>query len=164
MSYLGLLCLGKNDFDAIENFRGNAFFIRALGLANVPSSPTLRQRLDANAPDWFDLGASNESKAAGQPHQRQSPLTSEPWPVATPRSISIPSPWTMALPKKELVGRTYAGVDGYCPFAVYLGSLGYCLELALRPGVQHSAAESEYNFERALPMAASLVSGVLAAV
>ena len=70
-SYLGLLCLGKNDFDAIENFRVNAFFIRALGLANVPSSPTLRQRLDANAPDWFDLGASNESKAAGQPHQRQ---------------------------------------------------------------------------------------------
>ena len=26
--------------------------------------------------------------------------------------------------KKERVGRTYAGVDGYCPFAVYLGSLG----------------------------------------
>jgi hypothetical protein len=41
---------------------------------------------------------------------------------------------------------------------VYLGSLGYCLELALRPGVQHSAAESQYNFERALPMAASLVA------
>jgi len=58
--------------------------------------------------------------------------------------------------EKELVVRTYAGVDGYCPFAVYLGSLGYCLELALRPGVQHSAAESEYNFEQALPMAASL--------
>ncbi len=30
---------------------------------------------------------------------------------------------------------------------------------ALRPGVQHSACESEYNFERALPMAASLVAG-----
>jgi len=54
-SYLGLLCLGKNDFDAIENVRANAFFIRALGLADVPSSPTLRQRLDANAPDGFDL-------------------------------------------------------------------------------------------------------------
>jgi hypothetical protein len=58
---------------------------------------------------------------------------------------------------KLAVGRTYAGVDGYSPFSVYLGSMGYCLELALRPGVQHSAAESEYNFERALPMAASLV-------
>ncbi len=31
-SYLDLLCLGKNDFDAIENFRDNAFFMHALGL------------------------------------------------------------------------------------------------------------------------------------
>lgn len=46
---------GKNDFAVIENFCTNAFFMRALGLTNVPSSPTLRQRLDANAPDWFDL-------------------------------------------------------------------------------------------------------------
>jgi hypothetical protein len=60
--------------------------------------------------------------------------------------------------KKELVGRTYAGVDGHCSFAVYLGRLGYCLELALRPGVQYSASESEYNLERALPIAANLVS------
>ncbi|MDB5940011.1 MAG: hypothetical protein JWP77_2375, partial [Polaromonas sp.] len=52
-------------------------------------------------------------------------------------------------------------VDGYCPLAVYLGRLGYCLELALRPGVQHSACESEYNLERALPLAASLVKGPL---
>jgi len=54
-SYLSLLCLGKNYFDAIENFRTNAFFIRALGLSAVPSSPTLRQRLDAHASEWFDL-------------------------------------------------------------------------------------------------------------
>ena len=45
-SYLGLLCLGKNDFDAIESFRGNAFFMRALRLQAVPPDPTLRQRLD----------------------------------------------------------------------------------------------------------------------
>ena len=56
-SYLALLCLGKNDFDAIENFRGNAFFMRTLGLNSVPSSPTLRQRLDANTSSWFDLAA-----------------------------------------------------------------------------------------------------------
>ena len=29
-SNLGLLCLGKNDFDSIQNFRANAFFVRAL--------------------------------------------------------------------------------------------------------------------------------------
>ena len=45
-SHLGLRCLGKNDFDAIESFRGNAFFMRTLGLQAVPSSPTLRQRPD----------------------------------------------------------------------------------------------------------------------
>ena len=56
-SYRGLLCLGKNDFDAIENFRSNAFFMRALGLASEPSSPTLRQRLDTHAASWFDLAA-----------------------------------------------------------------------------------------------------------
>lgn len=48
-SYLALLCLGKSDFDAIESFRDNASFKRALGLGTVPSSPTLRQRMDAHA-------------------------------------------------------------------------------------------------------------------
>ena len=41
---------------------------------------------------------------------------------------------------KEHVGRTYAGVDGYCPWVAYLGTQGFCLELALRPGTQHSAS------------------------
>lgn len=40
---------------------------------------------------------------------------------------------------KQGVGRTYAGVDGYGPLAAYLGSHGLCLELALSPGIQHSA-------------------------
>ena len=56
-SYLALLCLGKNDFQPKENFRDNAFFMRALGLSCVPSSPTLRQRLDTHAASWFDLAA-----------------------------------------------------------------------------------------------------------
>jgi hypothetical protein len=104
---------------------------------------------------WFDL-APQLNQAAGQPHRRQA-IDFGALPCGyTPVDLD-----TFAMDNsgtaKELVGRTYAGVDGYCPFAVYLGSLGYCLELALRPGVQHSALESEYNFERALPMAANLV-------
>ncbi len=57
---------------------------------------------------------------------------------------------------KEHVGRTYAGVDGYCPLATYLSTQGFCLELALRPGTQHSASETEYNSERMMPLAAKL--------
>ena len=36
--------------------------------------------------------------------------------------------------KREEVGRTYQGGDGYTPSASYLGTKGYCQELALRPG------------------------------
>jgi hypothetical protein len=57
---------------------------------------------------------------------------------------------------KEGVGRTYAGVDGYCPLAAYLGSHGFCLELALRPGVQHSTRETDFNLERVIPLAQRL--------
>jgi hypothetical protein len=116
-SYLGLLCLGKNDFDAIENFRGNAFFMRALGLRAVPSSPTLRQRLDTHASSWFDLAAQMNrlllgSSINGQPIDFGA-LECGYTPVDL-HSSAIDNGGT----KKELVGRTYAGVDGYCPFAV----------------------------------------------
>jgi hypothetical protein len=91
-SYIALLSLGKNEFDAIEDFRGNDFFKRALDLRHVPSSPTLRQCFDSFAAQWFNLIPQINHKLLSQ------------------------------------------RVDGYCPFAVYLGSLGYCLEFALRPG------------------------------
>jgi len=54
-SYVGLLVQGKSDFDPIENFRGDAFFKQALGIKLLPSSPTLRQRMDARASDLFDF-------------------------------------------------------------------------------------------------------------
>lgn len=40
-SYVGLLVQGKSDFDAVENFRGDAFYKQALGISLLPSSPTL---------------------------------------------------------------------------------------------------------------------------
>ena len=54
-SYLGLLVQSKSDFDAIGDFRGDALFKQALGIALLPSSPTLRQRMDARAEDMFDF-------------------------------------------------------------------------------------------------------------
>ena len=156
-SYLGLLCLGKNDFDAIEAFRGDAFFIRSLGLRAVPSSPTLRQRMDSHAPAWFELvSALNQTLLSSRingTHIDFGALACGYTPIDLD-TFAMDNGNT----NKELVGRTYTGVDGYCPIAVYLGSLGYCLELALRPGEQHSARESQYDLERVLPMAASLVT------
>lgn len=48
-AYVGLLCTGKSDFDAIENHRQDGFFVEALGLSAVPAASTLRMQLDAQA-------------------------------------------------------------------------------------------------------------------
>lgn len=159
-SYLGLLSLGKNDFEAIEGQRPDTFFARALGLRAVPSSATLRQRLDTHASAWFDLAerinaAVLSMRIAGQRIDfGVLPCGYVPLDVDT---FAMDNSGTA----KELVGRTYAGVDGYCPLAAYLGTQGFCLELALRPGTQHSALESEYNIERVLPLAARVCSAPL---
>ena len=47
IAMIGLACMGKPDFDAIEPFRDDPFFAASLGIGVVPSSPTLRQRLDS---------------------------------------------------------------------------------------------------------------------
>ncbi len=36
-TYIGLLSLGKSDFEAVENVRGDEFFAEALGVSTVPS-------------------------------------------------------------------------------------------------------------------------------
>ena len=126
---------GKSDVEAIENFRGDAFFKQALDIAVLPSSPTLRQRLDAQADGIaVHTGAMIEALLLGhRPDYGVLPCGWLPVDIDTFAMLRMDNSGTA----KEGVGRTYAGVDGFCPLAVYLGSVGYCLELSLRPGVQH---------------------------
>jgi hypothetical protein len=150
-SYLGLLVQGKSDFDAIENLRGDKFFKQALGIALLPSSPTLRQRMDANA-------------SALAVHVM--PMIERLLARHAPQYGVLPCGWlpldidTFAMDNggtsKEGVGRTYAGVDGYCPLAAYLGAHGFCLDLSLRPGVQHSAKHTDEDLRRIVPLAQRL--------
>src|SRR5512136_1983377 len=48
-SFIGLLCLGKSDYEAITGFRDDRFFKEALAVKSVPSEGTLRQRFDEYA-------------------------------------------------------------------------------------------------------------------
>ena len=154
-SYLGLLVQGKNDFEAIESYRGDEFFCRSLDIAQVPSCSTLRQRMDTHAQEWSEwIGTINQTLLCGNYAKQATDFGALPCGY-------MPVDWDTfvmnnANTKKEAVGRTYQGVDGYTPSATYLGTLGYCLELALRPGVQHSTLETELNLERVLPMAVKL--------
>lgn len=45
-SYLGVLMQSKNDDDAVEEFWGDDFSTRSLDIGTVPSSSTLRRRMD----------------------------------------------------------------------------------------------------------------------
>jgi hypothetical protein len=64
--------------------------------------------------------------------------------------------------KKEYIGRTYQGVDGYCPIAGYLGNEGWNVGLELRAGSHHSALETEYFYERAFPRVKRLTKAIQA--
>ena len=48
-SYLGLLSMGKSDFQAVTAMQGDDYFKHALAINRLPSAETLRQRLDAAA-------------------------------------------------------------------------------------------------------------------
>ena len=150
-SYVGLLVQGKSDFDAIENYRGDKFYKQSLGIELLASSPTLRQRMDAQA-DALS--------------QHVLPMIETLLTRRAPDYGVLPCGWlavdidTFAMDNggtaKEGVGRTYAGVDGYCPLASYIGAYGWALELSLRPGTQHSAKDTGDNLKRVIPMAQRL--------
>lgn len=152
-SYVGLLSMGKSDFDAIENHREDDFFQRALGLNHVPSSATMRQRLDDKAPALLAL---SDELTLRLLKRSNAPIT----PLAMGHVALDIDVFCMdnSDTKKEGVSRTYAGFDGYAPIAAYLGNEGWCLAAELREGRQHSAGETHYTLQRVLPRAVQLTA------
>ena len=63
-----------------------------------------------------------------------------------------------SMTKKEGASRIYNGEDGYAPMAAYLGTEGWCLELELREGSQHSQDGFIPFLERIIEKARSLTS------
>jgi len=135
-SYLGLLCLGKSDFDAIKGRRNDDFFQHALDLVAVPSSETLRQRMD----DKAVLFRRAINKCVVEL------LKSTDAPISSLNTGHVPLdidvfPMDNSGTKKEGVSWTYHNYDGYAPIAAYLAQEGWCMEVELRPGCQHSQNE-----------------------
>lgn len=150
-SYLGLLCLGMSDYDAIENFRRDKPFQQLLTLQKVPSTATLRQRLEKLAAN--DLQARTASWSTTLLSLVEAPITAETTHVCLDIDTFV---MDNSNSKKEGVSRTYQKVDGYTPIAAYLGNEGWCLGLELRPGKQHTMKESNAFLERVLPRAPGL--------
>jgi len=149
--YVGLLALGKSDFEALEGFRQDRFFHEALGIGQIPGSVWLRQSLEAHA---ATLREHTDDWSVRLIRRSGAPITADDGYACLDFDTFV---MDNSGTKKECVGRTYQGVDGYTPIAAYLGNEGWCVGLELRPGVQHSALETHYVLERVLPRVQTLV-------
>ena len=135
-SMVALICVGKSDYSAIENYRTNpVFFTHSLGIGLCPSQTTLRERINL-----IGESANEIIKAAS------AEMIREKAPAITPVNTSsgnfIPldldvSPFDNSKTNKEGVSRTYKGDDGYAPMFGYLGAEGYLINTELRKGSQH---------------------------
>ncbi|GMA64275.1 IS1380 family transposase [Alicyclobacillus fastidiosus] len=140
-AYLGLLCQGKSDFDHIEPLRQDEFFPEALTISNVPSSPTLRQRLDLAAPeekcDWQSVILEESADLLSKVGVYLAPIVlGDGHREYLPLDIDV-SPFDNSGTKKEGVSRTYKGCDGYAPIFAYLGQEGYAVHVEFRTGSTH---------------------------
>lgn len=132
-SYLGLLCQGKSDFEAIDPFREDEFFRESLGIGRVPSIARLRQRMDEGAETWLPVIA---RCSVDFMVSAQVPVT--PLPTGHVAIDIDVFPMDNSGTKKEGVSRTYKGYDGYAPIAAYMGEEGWCIGTEFREGKQHS--------------------------
>ena len=161
-SYVGLLCTGKSDFDAIENRREDCFFKTALGIAKAPSAPSLRQRFDAHADTMIPHIDAASIAFIGNVAAPVTPIVIKHGTCLAQRKLRcVPLdidvfPMDNSGTKKEGVSYTYKGFNGYAPLAAYLGEEGWCLACELRPGSQHGQKEFIHFLERVVPRAKRL--------
>jgi hypothetical protein len=131
-SYVGLLCLGKSDFEAITGRRDDSYFAESLGLGQVPSEGTLRQRMDAHAGAFLPVVQEAAIAFLARTRAQITALSNG----LVPLDADV-TPFDNGGTRKAGVSRTYQGSDGFAPMAAYLGQEGYCLEMELREGSQH---------------------------
>ena len=142
-SYLGLLCKGKSDFEAVDQVRNDDFFQESLGISKVPSISRLRQRMDEGAVVWLPV---IERCSVDFMVNAKVPVTSLPTGhVAIDIDVF---PMDNSGTKKAGVSRTYKGFDGYAPIAAYLGEEGWCIGMEFREGKQHSQKDFPAFFRR----------------
>lgn len=151
-SCVGLLTLGQSDFEAVTGKRQDPYFRQALGLDQVPSAETLRQRCDEHAQRLRVAVAHATTELV---RRAKAPVTG----LATghvPLDCDV-TPFDNSKTRKEGVSRTYQGYHGYAPIGAYLGLEGWCLELELRPGSQHSQKDFLPFLRRVLYRARRLI-------
>jgi hypothetical protein len=132
-SYIGLLVMGRTNFEDIELFRNDELFRIMLDIKRIPSSETLRQRFDA-AGGAFDAAIRSFNVCLLKECNLSSLVIDSG--KYLPVDIDV-SCLDNSGSKKEGVSWTYKKHDGYAPNFAYAGLEGYMVNCELRPGKQH---------------------------
>jgi len=152
-SYLGMLSLGQTDYEAVANKKNDDYFKHSLGIKKVPSAETLRQRFDELSEKLLPVVDASSTEFLKNSKALLTPLKTG----HVPLDCDV-FPMDNSQTKKEGVSRTYKGTDGYAPIAAYLGREGWCLELELREGKQHSQCNFIPFLDRVMDKARTLTS------
>ena len=133
-TFIGLLCMGKSDFDAIAEFQNDAaYYQTALHLKkDFPSSATLRQRMDEIEKTQRDQLLNFNTRLLKSNYIEPTALKNG----MIPLDMDV-TPMDNSNTKKEGVSFTYKRFMGYAPMMAYIGKEGYLVNTELREGKQH---------------------------
>ena len=134
LTMIGLLTLGKSDFENVNEFHTNEeFYTLSLGLrSGIPSESSLRNRLDAIGTSMNTQILEGNINMFRECGFKRTALNCGCVPV----DIDV-SPFDNSSSHKKGVSRTYKNVDGYAPIFAYIGTEGYLCNAELREGSQH---------------------------
>jgi len=152
-AYLGLLVQGRGDLDHFEPFRENFFLRQSLGIHKVPSSPTLRQRVDMAGQRWIPIVEQETIRLLKDLNLSPSPAIRDLVPV----DVDV-CPFDNSGTHKKGVSPTYKQVEGYAPIFAYLGQEGYAICGQLHPSNTHCQLNKEIFLPQAINNAKRIAS------
>ena len=155
LSYIGLLCQGKTDFEDVNEMKDDPDFYKyALGIKRaIPSAETLRQRMD-------DIGSTLRENILQANVDMFYNNNVNPTPLSNgyvPLDIDV-TPFDNSKTNKEGVSRTYKGFDGYAPIMAYIGSEGFMVNCELREGKQHCQEDTPLFLSETLKLSHQLTN------
>lgn len=156
-SYIGMLCQGKSDFDFIREMDSDPeFYCRALNVQDIPSSETLRQRLDMAGSKWRRILLEENIRLLSVSNATLTSCFEEHIPL----DVDV-SPFDNSGTSKQGVAPTYKGFEGYAPIFAYLGTEGYLVNTELRIGSDHCQKNTVSFLRDAIGYARSLTGNPL---
>ena len=136
LSYIGILLQAQPEFEAVEQFREDEYFAESLGIRQVPSCSTLRQRMNLLGEGYKDETITTIMKESNALIRAIGATISPCHEKYIALDIDV-TPFDNSNTKKEGVSWTYKNFDGYAPIFAYIGEEGYCINASLREGSQH---------------------------